>query len=170
MFTFNMRRITLLCGCGGGRGCSGLQAGLASPSIAQSLGAPSLSPLQMWPSPHPILPSQRIQAIPSMEGPAGSRAQAAAHMAHHVGCTCVTLRSGLGSANPHGTLREGSSPQSLLLTLAPLWNSSLLHKTKIQNFLLSDLDYLLTLLPVIERKARLEVQESLRKKIEGLSW
>lgn len=107
MFTFNMRRITLLCGCGGGKGCSGLQAGLASPSIAQLLGAPSLSPLQMWSSPHPILPSQRIQTIPSMEGPAGSRAQAAAHMAHHVGCTCVTLRSGLGSANPHGTLREG---------------------------------------------------------------
>lgn len=97
MSTFNVRRVILLLWLGiKGEGESALQAELASPSTSQSLGAPSLSPPDVdrlptpLPHPCPILLSQQIQTIPSMESPAGSRVQASALMAHHVGCTCVT--------------------------------------------------------------------------------
>ncbi|XDA74060.1 hypothetical protein R6Z07F_004278 [Ovis aries] len=68
---------------------------------------------KMWPSPHPISPSQQTQTIPSMEDPAGSKAQAEPHVAQHVGHMCVILRSRLGSTSPHSALLAAESPSHL---------------------------------------------------------
>ena len=101
------------------RGAGGA-GGVGKPLHSPVTGGFFPPPSRCGPGPPLISPSQQTQTIPSMEDPAGSRAQAEPHMAHHVGHMCVTLRSCLGSTSPHRRIPFSpvlSSPQNPLLTL-----------------------------------------------------
>lgn len=84
----------------------------ASPSTAQSLGAPSLSPPDVA-QPPPHFAKSADPDYSKHGGPCRLQSTSRAHMAQHVGHTCVTLRSRLGSTSPHSALLAAESPSHL---------------------------------------------------------
>lgn len=136
MFTCNVRRITLFLWLRGKKGELRAVGKAGKPLHGLATGGSFPLPSRWGPTPTPIFAKSADPDYSNTEDPAGSRAQAAAHMAYHVGHTCVTrIVPGLHGPSWHPPQWD-SPPQG------PLQNSSFFGSTKRQNFLLNDLDYL----------------------------